>query len=94
MVSQVNRRLVSGRGAQVLSWGVGILALAAALLIACALAGLGGFAAVLLHSSSSWRARPHRLQRLGGGDGALHGDRRRRVRSASARRSTASWRAR
>lgn len=47
MMSQVNRRLVSGRGPRkVLGWGVSILALAAALLIACALTGLGGFAAV------------------------------------------------
>lgn len=47
MVSQVNRRLVSGRGPRkVLGWGVSILALAAALLIGCALTGLGGFAAV------------------------------------------------
>jgi DHA1 family bicyclomycin/chloramphenicol resistance-like MFS transporter len=47
MVSQVNRRLVSGRGPRkVLGWGVSILALAGALLIVCALTGLGGFAAV------------------------------------------------
>jgi len=47
MVSQVNRRLVHGRGPRkVLGWGVSILALAAALLIACAFTGLGGFAAV------------------------------------------------
>ena len=47
MVSQVNRRLVSGRGPRkVLGWGVSILALAAALLVVCALTGLGGFATV------------------------------------------------
>ena len=47
MVSQLNRRLVSGRGPRkVLGWGVSILALAAALLSGCALTGLGGFAAV------------------------------------------------
>jgi DHA1 family bicyclomycin/chloramphenicol resistance-like MFS transporter len=47
LVSQVNRRLVTGRGPRkVLGWGVGILAAAAGLLIACALAGFGGFGAV------------------------------------------------
>jgi len=47
MVSQLNRRLVHGRGLRkVLGWGVGILGAAAAVLIACALTGLGGFAAV------------------------------------------------
>lgn len=47
LVSQVNRRLVSGRGPRkVLGWGVSILAAAAALLLACALTGMGGFAAV------------------------------------------------
>ena len=47
LVSQLNRRLVSGRGPRkVLGWGVGILAAAAALLIVCALTGLGGFDAV------------------------------------------------
>jgi len=47
MVSQLNRRLVHGRGPRkVLGWGVGILAAAAAGLITCALTGLGGFAAV------------------------------------------------
>ena len=47
MVSQLNRRLVAGRGPRkVLGWGVSILALAAVLLLACALTGLGGFAAV------------------------------------------------
>src|SRR5262249_37612387 len=47
MVSQLNRRLVHGRGPRkVLGWGVSILAFAAAVLIACALTGLGGFAAV------------------------------------------------
>ncbi|HJY79049.1 MAG TPA: multidrug effflux MFS transporter [Burkholderiales bacterium] len=47
MVSQLNRRLVHGRGPRkVLGWGVSILALAAAVLITCALTGLGGFAAV------------------------------------------------
>jgi len=47
MVSQVNRRLVAGRGPRrVLGWGVSVLALAAAALIAGALTGLGGFGAV------------------------------------------------
>ena len=47
LVSQLNRRLVSGRGPRkVLGWGVGILAVSAALLLACALSGLGGFASV------------------------------------------------
>jgi DHA1 family bicyclomycin/chloramphenicol resistance-like MFS transporter len=47
MVSQVNRRLVHGRGPRkVLGWGVGILALAAAALLGSALTGLGGFATV------------------------------------------------
>jgi MFS transporter, DHA1 family, multidrug resistance protein len=49
LVSQLNRRLVSGRGPRtVLGWGVRILAAAAALLMACALTGLGGFTAVFL----------------------------------------------
>jgi DHA1 family bicyclomycin/chloramphenicol resistance-like MFS transporter len=49
LVSQLNRRLVSGRGPRkVLGWGVGILAAAAALLTACALTGLGGFTAVFV----------------------------------------------
>lgn len=47
LVSQLNRRLVTGRGPRkVLGWGVGVLAAAAALLAASALTGLGGFAAV------------------------------------------------
>ena len=48
LVSQMNRRLVSGRGPRkVLGWGVSILAAAALLLLACALTGgVGGFAAV------------------------------------------------
>lgn len=47
MVSQVNRRLVAGRGPRkVLGWGVGILSVSAALLLACALTGAGGFPAV------------------------------------------------
>jgi DHA1 family bicyclomycin/chloramphenicol resistance-like MFS transporter len=47
LVSQLNRRLVSGRGPRkVLGWGVSLLAAAAALLTACALTGLGGFSTV------------------------------------------------
>jgi MFS transporter, DHA1 family, multidrug resistance protein len=47
MVSQVNRRLVAGRGPRkVLGWGVWILSGAAALLLACALTGAGGFGSV------------------------------------------------
>ena len=47
LVSQVNRHLVVGRGPRkVLGWGVSILAIAAALLLACTLTGAGGFAAV------------------------------------------------
>jgi DHA1 family bicyclomycin/chloramphenicol resistance-like MFS transporter len=47
MVSQLNRRLVTGRGPRkVLAWGVSILAAAAAVLFVCALTGAGGFAAV------------------------------------------------
>ena len=47
MVSQLNRRLVHGRGPRkVLGWGVTTLAAAAALLLASALTGVGGFAAV------------------------------------------------
>jgi DHA1 family bicyclomycin/chloramphenicol resistance-like MFS transporter len=46
-VSQLNRRLVSGRGPRkVLGWGVAVLAGAALVLLACAFSGLGGFAAV------------------------------------------------
>lgn len=46
-VSQLNRRLVTGRGPRrVLGWGVGILAAAALLLLVCASTGLGGFPAV------------------------------------------------
>ena len=49
MVSQLNRRLVHGRGPRkVLGWGVSILASAAVLLIASALTGLGGFATVFV----------------------------------------------
>jgi MFS transporter, DHA1 family, multidrug resistance protein len=47
LVSQLNRRLVIGRGPRkVLGWGVGILAGAGALLLMLALTGLGGFAGV------------------------------------------------
>jgi len=47
MVSQLNRRLVHGRGPRkVLGWGVTTLAAAAALLLSSALTGVGGFAAV------------------------------------------------
>jgi len=47
LVSQINRRLVSGRGPRrVLGWGVGILATAAVLLAVSALTGAGGFDAV------------------------------------------------
>jgi DHA1 family bicyclomycin/chloramphenicol resistance-like MFS transporter len=47
MVSQLNRRLVTGRGPRkVLEWGVSILATAAALLFVCAVTGAGGFTAV------------------------------------------------
>jgi DHA1 family bicyclomycin/chloramphenicol resistance-like MFS transporter len=47
LVSQLNRRLVSGRGPRrVLGWGVLLQAAAAALLVACALTGIGGFGAV------------------------------------------------
>src|SRR5439155_2085926 len=46
-VSQLNRRLVTGRGPRkVLGWGVSMLAVVAALLLMCALTGAGGFAAV------------------------------------------------
>jgi MFS transporter, DHA1 family, multidrug resistance protein len=49
LVSQLNRRLVSGRGPRrVLGWGVGVLAAAAALLVACAFTGRGGFTAVFM----------------------------------------------
>lgn len=48
-VSQLNRRLVTGRGPRrVLGWGVRLLALAAALLLAFSLTGFGGLAAVFL----------------------------------------------
>lgn len=44
LVSQLNRRLVTGRGPRaVLGWGVVVLAAAAALLLASTLGGLGGF---------------------------------------------------
>jgi DHA1 family bicyclomycin/chloramphenicol resistance-like MFS transporter len=47
LVSQINRRLVTGRGPRkVLGWGVAILAVAAAVLLACALTSVGGFPAV------------------------------------------------
>ena len=43
LVSQLNRRLVVGRGPrQVAGWGVGLLAAAAAVLLAAALSGRGG----------------------------------------------------
>jgi DHA1 family bicyclomycin/chloramphenicol resistance-like MFS transporter len=46
-VSQLNRRLVAGRGPrQVLGWGVYLLCVAALLLVACALTGIAGFAGV------------------------------------------------
>ena len=49
LVSQLNRRLVSGRGPRkVLGWGVGVLAAAAALLGVCALTDFGGFDAVFV----------------------------------------------
>jgi DHA1 family bicyclomycin/chloramphenicol resistance-like MFS transporter len=49
LVSQLNRRLVMGRGPRrVLGWGIGMLAAAAALLLLCALTGAGGFAAVFV----------------------------------------------
>lgn len=44
LTSQLNRRLLAGRGPRtVLGWGVGVLAAAAALLLASAITGLGGF---------------------------------------------------
>ena len=47
LVSQLNRRLVGGRGPRkVLGWGVGMLAISATLLLACAVTGFGGFASV------------------------------------------------
>jgi DHA1 family bicyclomycin/chloramphenicol resistance-like MFS transporter len=47
LVSQLNRRFVSGRGPRkVLGWGVGLLVVSATLLLACALTGFGGFASV------------------------------------------------
>jgi len=46
-VSQLNRRLVAGRGPRrVLGWGVYLLGAAALLLLACALTGIAGFAGV------------------------------------------------
>jgi DHA1 family bicyclomycin/chloramphenicol resistance-like MFS transporter len=46
-VSQLNRRLVAGRGPRrVLGWGVYLLCVAALLLLACALTGIAGFAGV------------------------------------------------
>jgi len=49
LVSQLNRRLVSGRGPRrVLGWGVSVLAAAAALLVPCAFTGAGGFTAVFV----------------------------------------------
>jgi MFS transporter, DHA1 family, multidrug resistance protein len=46
-VSQVNRRLVLGRGPRtVLGWGIALLAAAAGLLLLAALTGLGSFAAI------------------------------------------------
>ncbi|HEX5477405.1 MAG TPA: multidrug effflux MFS transporter, partial [Burkholderiales bacterium] len=48
-VSQLNRKLVMRFGLRrVLGWGVRLLAAGAALLLACSLAGLGGFAGVLV----------------------------------------------
>jgi MFS transporter, DHA1 family, multidrug resistance protein len=49
LVSQLNRRLVTGRGPRkVLGWGVSMLAAGAALLLAAALTGAGGFAAIFV----------------------------------------------
>jgi DHA1 family bicyclomycin/chloramphenicol resistance-like MFS transporter len=49
LVSQLNRRLVTGRGPRkVLGWGVRMLAAGAALLLAAALTGAGGFAAIFV----------------------------------------------
>ena len=49
LISQVNRRLVTGRGPRkVLGWGVSLLAAAAALLLVSALTGLGGFTLVFV----------------------------------------------
>src|SRR5256712_2862034 len=46
-VSQLNRRLLAGRGPRrVLGWGVYLLGMAALLLLACALTGIAGFAGV------------------------------------------------
>jgi len=46
-VSQLNRRLVAGRGPRrVLGWGVHLLCVAALLLLACALTGIAGFPGV------------------------------------------------
>ena len=46
-VSQLNRRLLAGRGPRrVLGWGVCLLGVAALLLLACALTGIAGFAGV------------------------------------------------
>jgi len=46
-VSQLNRRLLAGRGPRrVLGWGVYLLGVAALLLLACALTGIAGFAGV------------------------------------------------
>jgi DHA1 family bicyclomycin/chloramphenicol resistance-like MFS transporter len=48
-VSQLNRRLVAGRGPRrVLGWGVYVLCAAAAMLLVCALTGLAGFAGVFM----------------------------------------------
>jgi DHA1 family bicyclomycin/chloramphenicol resistance-like MFS transporter len=49
MMSQLNRRLLVGRGPRkVLGWGVGMLATGAVLLLACALTGAGGFAGLFV----------------------------------------------
>ena len=49
LVSQLNRRLVTGRGPRkVLGWGVSMLAAGAGLLLAAALTGAGGFAAIFV----------------------------------------------
>jgi DHA1 family bicyclomycin/chloramphenicol resistance-like MFS transporter len=46
-ISQVNRRLISGRGPRVvLGWGVNLLGAAALILAVCSATGIGGFAGV------------------------------------------------
>jgi DHA1 family bicyclomycin/chloramphenicol resistance-like MFS transporter len=49
VMSQFNRRLVTGRGPRrVLGWGAGLLAAAAAVLLVAALTQTGGFAAIFV----------------------------------------------